>query len=465
MKQETFDNILVRRFEEMIDQHKALYFDPSECVEIIMHYIDLLDFEYAQKALFVAKKQHPYHLDIRIKEAEVLLLFNRFSEAIEIIDELNQIIPEHNDLIIVQAKYWSSLKNPSKAIDFYKKALKEADDKGYVYNNIGNEYLGMQDVFKALYYFKKALSIDPFDKYALHSCIQCFEELRFFGECIFFLEQHIDRNPYFYVAWFQLGLKYFKVKDYAKALEAFDYALVIKDTFLSAYICKARCFEQINDFSAAIETYKEALNLEDSPALTYFNIGICYNCLTDHMKALEAFQQAIHADPQIEKPWFEAALIYERIKNYQKSLYYIERAIELNNSNSIYWRWTVYLNIRLRNYKKVVVGYQKMIALEPKNRHHLINCTEILIGTGQYVEAIGFIKKVLSKFYKISELNYYLACCYFLIHREKKGLIELYKAVNAAPELFKKVMNKYPSVLRKNSVMELLLKHSTSFGF
>ncbi|WP_103326986.1 tetratricopeptide repeat protein [Bacteroidetes bacterium endosymbiont of Geopemphigus sp.] len=459
MRQETFDNSLVRRFEEMIELNDAFYFDPGECVEIITHYIDVLDFEYAQKALLHAKMQHPYHLDIRIKEAEVLLIFDKFSEAIEIIDQLNNIIPYHNDLIIVQAKYWSFMGDSLKAIDFYKRALKESDEENYICNNIGNEYLGIQDITKALYYFKKALHKHLSDEYAFYSCLQCFEELRSFVECIDFLKQHIDRNPYSHIAWFQLGLKYFKIKDYKRALEAFDYALVINDTFLSAYTCKARCFEQLDNFTSAIKVYKEGLHLEDSPALAYFNIGLCYNRLELPIEALEAFQQSIHGDPQLDKPWFESALIYEQMRYHQKALYYIDRAIELNNDSLVYWKRAAYLNIRLRNYREAIVAYRKMLTLEPKNYHCWISSIELLIGTGRYIDAMDLIKKALKRFQKSGELNYYMSCCYFLIHQEEKGLTELDKAVSAAPRLCKKVMNKYPAVLKKSLVRKLLLKY------
>ncbi|XOD69167.1 MAG: tetratricopeptide repeat protein [Flavobacteriales bacterium AspAUS03] len=466
MKEEFFFNDeLIARFKTMIKEKRVSYFDPGEFADIIMYYLDLSDLEYAAKALSLAKTQHPYDAEIKIREAEVFLAYGNLPEAVQLIEELKHIVPNHTDFLIMQAKYWSLSRASLKAISFYKEALKNAEDENYLYSSIGDEYLRIQEIRKALYHFKKALEFYPRDEYAFYSCIQCFDEIHLYKECVHFLNQYLDIQPYSEVAWFQLGLKQLKLKNYHEAHVAFDYAIVIDNTFLNAYDQKARCLEQMHRYNEAIKVYEEAFHLEKSPALAYFKIGLCYNKMEEPLRALRFFQQAIYGDPQLEKSWSQSAFIYERFGNYQKALCYLSKAIDLSRNNLIYWKHSVYLNLQLGYYEEAIIAYQKILQLQPDWYDHWMNCSKLLMKVGDYHQVIKLLKKAFNKFGKFGELNYYISCCYFLIKQEKEGLIELAKAIEAAPELCKVVMSKYPFIFRKNLVKKFLTKfHFSSEG-
>ena len=60
-----------------------------------------------------------------------------------------------------------------------------------------------------------------------------------------FLNSYIDKNPYSEVAWHQLGRQYFVLNMFKEALTCFDYAVLIDESFIGAYLEKAKTYEQL----------------------------------------------------------------------------------------------------------------------------------------------------------------------------------------------------------------------------
>ena len=69
------------------------------------------------------------------------------------------------------------------------------------------------------------------------------------------------------------------LKDYKKALAAFDFAIISDDTFVGAYLEKGKVLEKIKRYDEAIENYKITLKLDDPTSFALLRIGNCYEKL------------------------------------------------------------------------------------------------------------------------------------------------------------------------------------------
>ena len=88
--EEFFENELARKFEEMIENNDEFYFDTEEYIEIIIYYLELGDYSYAEMAVNHALKIHPNSLEVKTKQLEVFLELERYTKAKELLDELHQ---------------------------------------------------------------------------------------------------------------------------------------------------------------------------------------------------------------------------------------------------------------------------------------------------------------------------------------------------------------------------------------
>jgi hypothetical protein len=57
--EEYFGNELVKKFEEMMENNDEFYFDTEELEDIIVYYLELGDFNYADMAVNYGLKLHP----------------------------------------------------------------------------------------------------------------------------------------------------------------------------------------------------------------------------------------------------------------------------------------------------------------------------------------------------------------------------------------------------------------------
>ncbi len=70
-----------------MENNDEFYFDTEELEDIIVYYLELGDFNYADNAVNYGLKLHPNSLDIKIKKLEVLLEWEEYNAAKELIDD------------------------------------------------------------------------------------------------------------------------------------------------------------------------------------------------------------------------------------------------------------------------------------------------------------------------------------------------------------------------------------------
>lgn len=434
---------LIDRFEQMLDNKEKFYFDTEEFYEIIAYYLDVGDLPYAKKAIDYAVEMYPSSTEIQIKKLEYLLSVDRLKAASQLIEELKEVGANDVDYMICVARFWSLKENPKKAIQFYEKSLEFGDDREYIYNCMGNEYLNLNEISQALYCFKKALELDLDDDFAFFSCIQCFEDLHLHNECVEFLLQYIDLRPYSEIAWSQLGQQHMISKNYEEAHRAFDYATLINPKSIMAHTQKAACLEKLEDYEEAIKVYEETLELDDSAAYTYLKIGSCYVKLGKPFKALKAFHQSLHEDPQLDQSWVATSDLYESIGNYEEALYYLNRAIDLDALSIDYWKRRAYLHIQLVRFEESTLDYYRLVELEPNNFYNWLGLSETLITIGDYQKAIEAVYRGLKHFNR-AELYYQLSNCYYLLGEEEMGNSAFQKASEMNASLQVEMFQKYP---------------------
>lgn len=445
MDEDFFNNELIERFEQMLENREYKYYDSEDLVEIIEFYIEVNDSEYAKRALDFAEKMHPENVEIKIKKIEYLLLINELKRSAKLIQDLEEVAANELDYLLVQARFWGMKNMPRKAIGFYEDALLIDDEEtDFICNCIGNEYLNLDEVYSALIAFRKALKFNPENDYSFYSIIQCFEDIHNPDECIDFLQDFIDDNPYSEVAWLQLGMLYNHKKMYKEAINALDYVIAINPSSIAGHANKALSFEELGDYNKAIETLEETLEYDDSPALTHFKIGELYEKLKKPQKALKAYHIAIKEDPQLDKVWAKSAALYDKMGNLDEAEYYIQRAIELNDDNSEYYTNSTYYFLKQMKFEEALSSLVKLVELKPLVFNTWFAYVETLIAIGEYEQAIAVLLTGALKNFNRAEFFYQLSNVYYLIDEDRLGNEALRNALNMDSTIKEIMFENYP---------------------
>ena len=444
--EEFFENELAKKFEEMIENNEEFYFDTEEYVEIIIYYLELGDFSYAEMAVNHALKIHPNSLEVKTKQLEVFLELERYTKAKELIDELHQSSLEETDFLVCCAKYYSNLGNPKKSIEYCQKALELEEEENFLHNFIADEYVNLDDPFNALKHYSSALEHDPYDDYSLENVMLCYNLLNRPQEALDFLNQYLDKFPFSETAWYEYGQFFFNKKNYDEAIRGFDYILAINSTAVGVYANKASCYEAIGEWDKAIAVYEEMLELEYTKAFTFYKIGLCYKEAKKLVPALTSFQKSLREDPQFYLAMMEQSNIYEEMGNTKEALYFAQEAVALNVGNLEYQKRLAFLYITCGEYEESLACLKKLTESEPTRFYNWYAYSEVLMLIGEYEEAVAILEKALLT-HQRAELYYQLSNCYFnLKNNDGEGVLALEKALQLDPSLSKDMQQKYPFI-------------------
>ena len=418
-------NLSLSKFESMLKTNKVLFFDSEEFEEIILHYLDMGKAALAKKALKLALEQHPKSTGLKLVQVEMLVYEDKLEQAEKLLNELYAIEPTNEEIYIQKANIYSKRDNHEKAVELLQTALKYTDDFADVYNLIGMEYLFMDNLELAKDNFMKCLEEDTEDQAALYNVVYCFEFLDQNEDAIAYLTKYIDKNPYSEIAWHQIGRLNYGLKRYEDALRAFEFATLIDDEFLGAFMEKAKALERLKKYEKAIESYTRTIELDDATPYALLRMGKCYEKIGNKVLALKYFNKTVHEDPLLDKGWIAITDFYVRQKKYQKALFYLNKALSIDNQNRLYWKRFATINKELNLFEEAEFGYRKAVEFGDYQLDTWLFWVDILQFLGEFESAIQTLLQASEHFPEEYEVEYRLAGLYFIIHDDKKAKFHL----------------------------------------
>jgi tetratricopeptide (TPR) repeat protein len=450
------NNLPLTKFESMLKTNNVLFFDSEEFENIIHHYLNQGKVALAKKAIKLGLEQHPTSVNLRLFKVEVYIFENELTKADKLLNELHNLEPQNEEIYIQKANIFSKQDNHAKAVDVLISALEFADDTTDLYSLIGMEYLFLDKFEEAKQNFMKCLEQDLEDYSALYNMIYCFDFLDQNEEAIEYLNEYLNTNPYCEVAWHQLGKQYYTIKDYTKALAAYDFAIISDDTFVGAYLEKGKVLEKLKRYEEAIESYTLSLQLDDPTSFALLRIAQCYEKLGKDDLAVQYFYKTVHEDPLLDKGWIAITKFYNKKKNYNKALYYINKAINIDTENVVYWKLYAKINHRLNFLEEAERGYKKALELGNYEVDTWIARGDILLKLGEQEAAIYNFLQAAEFHPENAELEYRLGGLYFLQHETEKGTFHLKNAVRNNQEYAFIIQELFPNVFDKPMVKKLL---------
>ena len=456
--EEEENSLSLSKFESMLKTNKVFFFDSEEFEDIILHYMDTGRMNLAKKALKLGLEQHPKSTGLKLVHVEMLVYEDKLEIAEKLLNELYAIEPTNEEIYIQKANIYSKKDQHDKAIEYLKIALEYTDDFADVHSMIGMEYLFMDNLELAKENFIKCLDEDTEDYSALYNVVYCFDFLDQNEEAVVYLNNFIDKNPYSEVAWHQLGRQYYALKNYEKAVWAFDYATLIDEGFLGAFMEKAKSYEKLKNYKEAIECYKIAIELDDPSSFVLLRMAKCYERLENYEFALNYYQQTVHEDPLLDKGWIAITDFYIRQKNYQNALYYVNKAIAIDGDNSMYWKRFAAVNSALHFFEEAEFGYRKAFEAGDVNLDTFTLWTDVLQFLGEFESAIEILTNAMELFPEEYEIEYRLAGLYFLINQTKKGTIHLNNGLELNYKNKTVLKDNFPVVWERIEVQKIIAK-------
>ncbi len=278
-------------------------------------------------------------------------------------------------------------------------------------------------------------------------------------QAIDYLNTYIDKNPYCEVAWHQLGRQYFILEMYNEALSAFDYAVLIDESFIGGYLEKAKTLEELKRYQEAIDNYLITLELDDATAFAYVRIGECNERIGKLDIAVSYYKKAVHEDPLLDRGWILLTNLYYDQENYQKAAYYIAKALKIDEDNSFYWRRYAEIKLKLNFFEEAVTGFENCLLLNDDALEIYIGLADVLSFLGEFNDALNLLFKAQKKHKYLAEIEYRLAGLFFVLNKEKYSNTHLINGLKIDYEYHTILNELYPTVLDDTKVKKLLVDY------
>lgn len=459
-EEEEENKLSLSKFESMLKTNKVFFFDSEEFEDIVLHYMDTGRINLAKKALRLGLEQHPKSTGLKLVHVELLIYDDKIEQAEKILNEIALLEPTNEEVFIQRANICSKRDQHEKAIEHLRIALRYTDDEADVYSMIGMEYLFMDNLELAKENFILCLDNDEEDYSALYNVVYCFDFLDQNQEAIVYLENFIEKNPYSEVAWHQLGRQFYAIKNYEKAVWAFDYACLIDEGFLGAFLEKAKSLEKLQHYQEAIDCYLITIELDDPTSFAYLRIGKCYEKLGNSEQALNFYLKTVHEDPLLDKAWLAITDFYIKQKDFQKSLYYVNKAIGIDGENPLYWRRYATINQYLNFFEEAEEGYRKAFENGDVELDNFLFWSDVLYVLGEVNAAFEILNQAKELYPNEAEILYRLVGLFYNIEEETNAIEALETALTTDFNKNYILKDTFPHVWECETVQNSIKKHT-----
>jgi len=240
---------LVSEFETNYENGNIEYLNEKTFFQLIGYYETEREYEKALDVAKLALEQFKYRSDFYIATSRLLLKVNAVEDCLEYLEKAQAIAPYENDIITLKVKALA-LSGEYDAAFHSLEYLKQNTLKGDLVDvylceaDIHSEMSNHSERFNVL---KKAIKLDCKNQEALEKFWIATELSKKYFESADFMNEIINKNPYNYLAWYNLGHALSFSGEYEEAIDAIEYSFIINPDFAEGYFDCADLCAQVKD--------------------------------------------------------------------------------------------------------------------------------------------------------------------------------------------------------------------------
>jgi tetratricopeptide (TPR) repeat protein len=272
----------------------------------------------------------------------------------------------------------------------------------------------------------------------------------------------IDQHPYNELAWFNLGAAYQGLKLYEKAIDAYQYSLVIDEKFDYAYRNIGDAYIRLKKYKEAIEALEKVLELSKPEEVIYEAIGHCYDRLRNYAQARFHYRKASHLNPDDSKLFYKIACTYYNESQWQSAVKQLESALKIHRQQFEYNLLMGEAKLQLNQTKEAIQFFSNAVRIKPRNVsgwEALIRC---LYQSEFYAEARQQVLNAMDITNNKPVFLFYLSAVLLAQGKTKEALLYLENAMQTSPKTLKKFIDLNPSILQNANVVDVIARYKKS---
>ncbi|MBK9108573.1 MAG: tetratricopeptide repeat protein [Saprospiraceae bacterium] len=448
---------LITEFEEQGQLINREYCEESYYIRLIQHYERQFQFDKALNLTDQAILLYKYKQDFYLLKAKLLMASQQASIALEVLDQAYAISPMNPEIQFLKARACALIQqfdDSLKIIMDLKCNIQKTDlpelllVEAFIYET-------MKDFNKMFDTLRDALILNPNNHEALEQIWVSVEFSKKYEESIRLHQDIIDKNPYSYLAWYNLGHAYSCIGEYEAAVDALEYSFLINQQFEQGYLDCAELCLQINMYEKALQCYVDANDMFGPDAELVVYIAECLIKLNRHKEAKHKLQKAIYHDPYNEEIFFYLAECFSYESNYQKAIKYYLNAIDLDEQREEFQAGIGKAYENLGNFKKAESHYKKAATFGMEQSQYWTMLISFLLKRGEKVKAEKFLARA-DKYSFGADLLYCKSAFYFMEGSRENAIECLEEALSENPNLYAILYEILPELKEDKDVQSMI---------
>jgi len=313
-----FDNLLENELED-----KELL-----CLDIANIYLNIADFDGAERFLRIGNEANPKNLDVMLGLAFVLQQKDEDSEeAIEIYNRMIDVEPYSIEAWFNLGQAYMAQNKPDKAVEAFDYVTAIDDTNMSAWLQKAHAYFENENYQKSIDTYLFFLEKTENKEFPLIYIGECYEEMEQYDKAIEYYNKALEIAPDFIDAYLGLATCMLGTEHFTECLDYTDYALNLEPNCAETWIYRAEAHVALENIDEAIAAYEKSLKLDDDQIDTIVALGNLYLDKGDYYSSLYCFQKAANFDAEIENLHLLLAVNYSKLKQYPETLAHLIAAI------------------------------------------------------------------------------------------------------------------------------------------
>ncbi|MCB9308618.1 MAG: hypothetical protein H6567_00995 [Lewinellaceae bacterium] len=414
---------LVSDFESKYEQGELGYIEEKIYFQILEFYEDEYLLEKALEVVDHAIDQYEYRSEFYIIKARLLLNTNKVNECLAVLEKAETIAPYEREIAFIKARACAIKKDFQMAHHIIEDLRIGATKSDMVDILIAESFISehMKD-YNAMYdSLAEAVQIDSSNEEAMERVWISAELSRRYEDSVALHKTIIDRDPYNYQAWYNLGHGYNCIWEYDKAIEALEYSFIINPQFESGYLdCADTCL-QLKYFSRALDIYIEANKKFGPNSELMVNIAQCYMYLERLSLAKQWVLKSIKLDGYNDEAYFLLGECYAKENVWFNAINAYQKAIQLEDRREEYYLGLAKAFWAVEDYNKATINFQMATQTGPEETLYWREYVIFLTKLGLYDEALQILDEAEDYTYGV-DLIFCRAAIYFMIEDREEAI-------------------------------------------
>ena len=452
---------IAHRFEAFIDTLEESFFEEEDLIHLFEYYGMKNNWNRAEQVADYGLKQNPYSADFYVKKAQVAMATQNLPSAFDFLEQAEVFEPSSYEIYVARATAYEMSDDFELATEnlFHALTLADEDGKEMVYSALASTYIAKENYEQAIVYCKKALELNPSNGEIINDLCFCYIELEDAPAGIQYFGQMADENPRNDMAWFCLGSLYNFANEPHKALEAFDFSLVIIDTNPFAWYYKGNAYLNLEQPEDALPCFEQAVNLDKTHYMFFCSVGVCYEKMEMPDKARPFYKKTTKMAPEAPDGWFGLAICDLMEEEYETAIKNLMKAISIENTNPDYWYNLGDAYYQINNNLEATNAFNRALEIAPNHMEARIDLAFMMSENDAVRLAIKLFEAGMEFHAENAEYMYCYAAQLVEIGFEQEGLNNLQIALSLDYNQHDILEDVSPIMMKNPKVLQLIAQY------